>query len=64
MWNCMVYQIPFVDHTLRILNQLNWVVLIYYFSLLLKPTAQKMKLDWNSSTMSFRLTLPQLLSYE
>jgi hypothetical protein len=27
----------------------------YYFPLLLKPTAQKEKMDWNSSTRSFRL---------
>jgi hypothetical protein len=27
----------------------------YYFPLLLKPTAQKEKMDWNSSTRSSRL---------
>jgi hypothetical protein len=27
----------------------------YYFSLLLKPAAQKEKIDWNFSTMSSRL---------
>jgi hypothetical protein len=33
-----------------------------YFSLLLKPAAQKMKMDWNSLMRSSRLALPRLLS--
>jgi hypothetical protein len=28
---------------------------LYYFLLLIKPAAQKEKIDWNSSTRSFRL---------
>jgi hypothetical protein len=105
----------FLDHTLRILIQLNWVVLAYnynlvnrmliiwescicafllsgslqlyfaiipclsfmyctcwvpiisvlnlaIFTLRLKPAAQKMMVDWNSTMRSSRLTLPQLLS--
>ena len=31
-----------------------------YFPLLLKPAAQKMKMDWNSLTRSYRLALPRL----
>jgi hypothetical protein len=31
-----------------------------YFPLLLKPTAQKRKMVWNSSMSSSRLVLPQL----
>jgi hypothetical protein len=29
----MIYRTPFVDHTLRILIQLNWVVLAYNFNI-------------------------------
>jgi hypothetical protein len=29
----MIYRTPFVDHTLRILIQLNWVVLVYNFNI-------------------------------
>jgi hypothetical protein len=32
-----------------------------YFPLLLKPTAQKEKMDWNSSMRSSRYVLPRLL---
>jgi hypothetical protein len=103
----MIYRIPFVDHTLRLIQH-NWVVLAYnfnvvilvliigelsigaisayhfisvlslllpciiilfmhflstnhkctqpcYFPPLLKPAAQKEKMDWNSSTTRSRL---------
>jgi hypothetical protein len=33
-----------------------------FFPLLNKPVAQKVKLDWNSLTRSYKLVLPQLLS--
>jgi hypothetical protein len=29
MWSRVIYETPFVDHTLRILIQLNWVIIAY-----------------------------------
>jgi hypothetical protein len=33
----------------------------YYFSLLFKPVAQKERIDWNSSTGSFRLRVAPIV---